>query len=378
MINNYETIFLNYIKRLYEAINGETINFDSTENAINGLMKFLAKQEYNYLNILLYPEKIKGMKIPSPIPIPSCCFQLRCSIDLQPNSSGNLAIMFNPYFLGDREHFSSPFNVDVDTDKPYAFSRGSYTTFFYNNHNSLNGKSSNSFWTMQNIGQEIPNVYDQYRLVSACMVVKYIAKMDNVSGVIGSAIVFNETNELGGLVVAIDENTHTSIEMNFMPKMLNQYGNFDLAMDSFYHQESYCLEGTRVLYFPLDKSYNEYTKILNSQLTSIKGRIRNKVFEGTYTANETYYKSGFWQMVYVMGAAKSANFKIDIYCNFECLPNAKFMDYLPQSINNNYNDIDIKKAIETVQKKPIGKYDENINPPRKTSILDQIKNKLYK
>ena len=83
-------------------------------------------------------------------------------------------------------------------------------------------------------------------------------------------------------------------------------------------------------------------------------------------------------MVYVMGAAKSANFKIDIYCNFECLPNAKFMDYIPQSINNSYNDIDIKKAIEIVQKKPIGKYDENINPPRKTSILDQIKNKLYK
>ena len=94
----------------------------------------------------------------------------------------------------------------------------------------------------------IPNVYDQYRLVSASMVVKYIGRLDIVSGVIGGAIVYNDDPTIGA---------HFSQGTNTTNVYMAKYGNFDLAMDSFYHQEYMVLDGLRQLYFPLDNSFEE-------------------------------------------------------------------------------------------------------------------------
>ena len=55
-----------YIARLYQAINGEKMDLTVIKNSVDALNKFFEHQEYNYLNNLLYPEKCKGVKIPSP------------------------------------------------------------------------------------------------------------------------------------------------------------------------------------------------------------------------------------------------------------------------------------------------------------------------
>ena len=102
-IDEYDANFLSYLARLYEAINGEKLDFTNIKSAIDALAKFNERQEFNYLNNLLYPEKCKGVKIPSPIPVPSCSFQLHNSTTVSTNSSGNLAIMFNPFFLYSQE-----------------------------------------------------------------------------------------------------------------------------------------------------------------------------------------------------------------------------------------------------------------------------------
>ena len=61
-----------------------------------------------------------------------------------------------------------------------------FTTFAYNNNDSLTSNSSDSNFSILNIGQGIPPVYDQFRLVSASLiVVKYIGRMNITSGVIG-------------------------------------------------------------------------------------------------------------------------------------------------------------------------------------------------
>ena len=76
LIDEYDANFLSYIARLYQSINGEKMNFENIKNSVDALAQFNEKQEYNYLNNLLYPERCKGVKIPSPVPVPSCSFQL--------------------------------------------------------------------------------------------------------------------------------------------------------------------------------------------------------------------------------------------------------------------------------------------------------------
>ena len=68
---------------------------------------------------------------------------------------------------------------------------------FYIRH--LTGTQPNNNFRPININQCIPDVYDQYRLVSASIVVKYIGRLDIVSGVIGGAIIFDENSVLNGI-----------------------------------------------------------------------------------------------------------------------------------------------------------------------------------
>jgi hypothetical protein len=201
LIDDTDKKMLGYIGRLYEATHGEKLDFEKIKNAVDALQEFNTKNEYSYLNNLLHPEKCKGVKIPSQIPVPSCSFQLHNCVTLRTNASGNLAIVFNPYFLASNIHkeyiatYTSRTPEGVVWDK--QFHTNYYTTLFVNNDNSLNGYSENNAWTPINIGQEIPPVYDQYRLVSASLVIKYIGRLDTVSGVIGGAIVCDENPEIG-------------------------------------------------------------------------------------------------------------------------------------------------------------------------------------
>ena len=357
LIDDTDQKMLSYIGRLYEATHSEKLDFDKIKNAVDALQEFNAKNDYSYLNNLLHPESCKGVKIPSQIPIPSCSFQLHNCVTLRTNRSGNLAIIFNPYFLASNIHNKIPAN-QVES---FNYQTNFYSTLFVNNDDSLNGYSPNENWYPINIGQEIPPVYNQYRLVSASLVIKYIGRLDTVSGVIGGAIVFDETHEIGASydVSAAD----AAQTFSYIPKNLAKYGNFDLAMDAFYRQENLCLEGIRQLYFPLDNSYEEYTRLMVDELAQ-----REFVVTGDLTKNicknmvvdESYLKNGFRQMVYVLGApANHACFKLDIYCNFECLPASPFLNYLPLSMSTNFVSPEMKKEASTIiQQKPIMKSNE--------------------
>jgi len=358
MIDDYDANFLGYIARLYEAINGEKLDFTNIKSAVDALAKFNERQEFNYLNNLLYPEKCKGVKIPSPVPVPSCSFQLHNSTTISTNDRGNLALIFNPFFLANR---TTPFNNGEGEDYVWQSQGDKYwvdyfTSMAINNDNSLTGYEPNESWKPLDIFQTIPDVYSQYRLVSASIVVKYIGRLDIASGVIGGAIVFDESPEMiatGHFTSNGVPNTWTAI-----PSNLAKYGNFDLAMDSFYHQENLCIEGMRQLFFPVDNSYEEYVKLFKENLPTynIVGSNDNLKI----TTDSDYLKNGFRYMIYTLGAPpSSACFKVDIYCNFECLPNAEFLNYLPLSINVDSTTQEQKKeATLIIQQKPIMKINE--------------------
>ena len=380
IIDKYDATMLSYLARLYEALNGEKMDFTKIKSAVDALAVFNKKAEYNYLNNLLYPEKCKGVKIPSQIPVPSCSFQLHNCITLRTNSSGNLCVVFNPYFLANQTH-PNYIRAGEDDNWIYEMRPSSFSSLFVNNSENLNGHIPNNNFTPINIGQEIPAVYDQYRLVSASMVIKYIGRLDIVSGVIGGAIVFDETPEMGcsynAKVTSKADGTVREEAHDFVPEMLAKYGNFDLAMDAFYRQENLCLEGIRQLYFPLDNSYEEYTRLMNDNLIKVTP-INNTGTRYKIESTEDYLKNGFRQVVYVLGApADQACFKLDIYCNFECLPASPFLNYLPLSMSTeSISNIEKKNAISIVQQKPIMNIKDNMALTTKPSIWEKLKQKF--
>ena len=362
MISRYDKDMLITIAKLYKSINGEKLDLENIAKATDALVKYNTKSEYNYLNNLLYPEKCRNVKIPSPIPVPSCSFQLHNCVTLSTNQLGNLAFIFNPFFLGNQNDLDAFRGKDIPTDVGNTkYDNFNYlSTFFVNNHETLTGYESNNAFAPINIGQMIPNVYDQYRLVSASMVVKYIGRLDIVSGVIGGAIIYEDNPTIGA--------NFSNEVRNFSSAnpSLAKYGNFDLAMDSFYHQEYMVLDGLRQLYFPLDNSYEEYTKLAGTSLLT-------EEYNGTLTfsiKDNDLYKAGFNQFVYVLGAPpNSACFKVDIYCNFECLPSSEFLNYMPTNVSEyTISNTEKKQVIETVQKKPITTIKEAAN-----NLLTKIK-----
>ena len=81
-----------------------------------------------------------------------------------------------------------------------------------------------------------------------------------------------------------------------------------------------------------------------------------------------------------MGAPSGACLKLDIYCNYECLPNAAFLNYMPISVSTyGMSNQEKKDAIKVVQEKPIMKADEmKVSPslairypPRATSATPE-------
>lgn len=388
LIDSYDKKMLNYLVGMYNNLSSEKINIDELENSIDVLTKLKGKQEYCYLSNLLKPETAKGSKIPSPIPVPSAAFQLHNSVTVSTNDKGNLAIVFNPFFLYDSNTGSSNNLLPLNYDNTYIGEKAAYvsagflSSFWLNNDTGLTGNSQNQgYWTPINIGQGIPNVYDQYRLVSASIVVKYIGRLDIVSGVIGGAIVFDENQYIGlgngRFYKESGEISDTGVTTT--NPSLSKYSNFDLAMDSFYHQENLCLEGCRELYFPIDNTFEEYMKLSNNNILSFSPYLNTQtVFNNILlTSDQDYYKSGFNYMIYVLGApASSSCFKIDIYCNFECLPNAEFLNYMP--ITPSFPVISPKEkseAIVVVQKKPVMKINDEAVVPyvKKQSLFEKLK-----
>ena len=292
-ISYYDKKLLSYIVGLHNSLRGDKINLNEVGSLIDAITHMKKESEKEYMTSLLYPESSRGSKIPSPIPVPSSSFQLHSSQILATNASGNLAIMFNPFYLE---------------------SVSANSTVFVNNNANLTGNASSPHFTATNFGQTIPAVYGEYRVVSASIVIKYIGRLDVVQGVIGGAVVFDN---------GVSQTALGAINPN-----LSRYGDYNLAMDAYYTQENLTLNGMRILYFPLDNTYEQYQPM------------------GTGV-------NGFGMFAYVYGGVPSATaYKVDIYVNYECLPDAAFLNYMPTSTCKGSCESK-EEAIRSAQQKPI-------------------------
>lgn len=273
VIDETDKLFLEYLVRMGQSLSGDKIDLAAVRDSVEALEMLKKGQEHEYMTALIRPERSRGAKIPSQMPIPSSSFQLKQSVYVTTNALGNASIICNPFYLA---------------------SSGTNTTFFVNNSATLTGSSADNFYTGVNMGQVIPNVYNQYRLVSGSIIAKYVGRLDIVQGLIGGAIIFDQ-NATTTAVGAVNAN-------------LQKYGDFNLAQDAYFWQEHYSLKGIRELYFPLDNRYEEY---LNT---------------GTS-------RDGFAFIINIRQAPPSSTpYKIDVYFNFECLPDVTFLNYIPTSM----------------------------------------------
>lgn len=353
-IDNNDTIIITKLNNLKNSLEGPTINLNYIKQQIEDLSSFKKAQNYEYLNSLLCPEKSRGCKMPSQIPVPSCSFQLHNSITLTTNSTGYLAFLMNPCFLASETVIDSPVVVNGAVYNIKNF----LTSAWLNNDNTLQGTAANNNFVPINFFQTLPDVYDQYRLVSASLVIRYIGRLDEVKGQIGGAIFYDQVSTLGGMVLKAEEEEEA---VNTGCPYISKYGVFDYALDAFYSQTNNTLEGIRMLYFPLDNSYEEYTKIMSPSVLAVEDKlIDTKV---VLNPDPTSYKGTFNWFFWASGCPEGkACFKADIYCNFECLPNAKFLNYMPISINNIFIPHDKRKEwITQIQHHPIMKANEDIS-----------------
>lgn len=301
ILDEYDKAFLSYLVRMGHALSGNEINLHDVKNTLEAIETLKKSQDQEYLKSMVYPERAKNAKIPSAFPIPSASFQLKSSINLTPNSSGNACLLINPFFLA--EERVSP--------------TAQMTSIYLNNHSTLTGSAANNNFIPIDGGQFVPpNVYDQYRLVSASVVVKYIGRLDTVQGLIGGSIIFDD--KLSG----------TSVSNTVVPS-LAKYGNFNMLQDAYFWQEFYSIHGMRELYFPLDITFEQYHDLDKS-------------------------KDGFGFALYLLTStsSNSPTIKIDLFFNFECLPTIDFLNFMPTSSST--SPVESKEqAVREIQKRPI-------------------------
>lgn len=299
-----------------------------------------------YLNTLLNPEKTKGSKIPTKNFTPSCSFQLHSQYKIPTGNYGNCEICFNPYFLASDE--LTYYTLQGTGSGPILYTNFVYASSFFVRSSMLGLPN----WQCTYMGQTIPDLYSSYRLVSAEIKIKYIGKIQNSTGYIYAAVINENTQTIGCEAVLKYESA--SLRVRSRDFDLDKYNKNNIR-GSYYYREKKCLEGLRMIYYPLDESYKNYKKIFKGE--SIKYNRFDNNQNLSFSISNDYFNSGFKWIIFIEGCEPySYSLLMDIYCNFECLPNLEYINYLPMSVDtSSYISENVKMKILEILNKEIHK-----------------------
>lgn len=395
MLNNNELDKINEIKELYNNIQKK----EDINEIINNIEKITdeeSKDNNYYLNSLLYPEKYKNVKIPSEYPIPSCTYSFHDSYIF--NVKRNFQLMVNPFFLYKDKMYNGYYGKYIDLNGDVykgdsAPSKGKYYKVFYlssvfsfDDTNVREGGRETFPGSLQintaGFRQLVPDIYIRYRLVSACVIFKYMDKVEKAGGIIGGSIITEKTNYIGGSgEVLIDGRSKQDM---FIPKELAKYYDLNLVRKSIYNKEVNCLDGIKLVYFPIDNSYEEFVDIIDYDdvkdvgiYDAGPGQFDNRFLLDMKLNNN--YSSGFYFYVYTEGATPDTKYKLDFYFNFECLPNLNKFNYLSvNTYNMNISSKEKQSIIKVIQGKSIDSINNFYNVLDWKKILESINNKNIK
>lgn len=338
------------IKLLLNLLNSKKLDLKKIKKEMDQISQIKSFENYSYLDCLLNPENIKGVRFPSLIPIPSLTFQLRSSLILRTSGKGGIYVKFNPFFLAENDIIGYSvtekwaYGTEPDSFMGFRFylsspvsTFGYYNLFYYDGIDNLNG----AYFIPGDVGQTVEkNIYNQYRLVSGSMKVKYIGSLNEAKGVLGGSIIFDkgkgfysrnyQTSDMGAIP---PYNFDPDYPYTNPSRVLieDDEAKFSVCRDAFYNHEGPALEGLRMLYFPIDKSYYEFKKIVKKEdLKYSIYRPAGMPTDPTFYDKNYTETSGFNWVVYGENLPANSNcLRFDINLNFECLPDARFMNYVP-------------------------------------------------
>ena len=328
MNNNF--FIIEKLNQLKNDLNSDGVNIQRVLNEIRLLNQCNEEQYFDYIKDLLDPINRKGVKVPSEKPVPTCTFQWHDSYNFTVNRHGCALFSFNPWYMQ-----NGTFKNKKVEYAGNMYLGGTASPFFFTDQVSLDGTKevATNVSGINTFNTTVPDVYEKYRLVSACMTIRYIGNLDEVKGTIGGCIDYSKERCMG---IGLKNGSSSShyVATSGAP-WLKKFGNYDLIRDNYYYKESTCLEGLKMLYFPLDNNFLEFKKVIGkNELDARNIPGVGNVIEATSNS----MKDGFNWIAYVEGGPyldsdeDICNFKIDFYSNFECVPKAKFMNYIPISI----------------------------------------------
>lgn len=319
-------------KRLKELLNSKKLDLNSIRYMLKKLDITEDENKYEYYKALLEPETHSQTKIPSKSGVPSVVFQLKSSCKPHIYSYEGYSAVFKitPFFLIYNDFERTQLIKYIYRDQVLFYTPfNAYQSYKYNSYSN-----DPPFYEEYFLNQCIePGIYDSYRLVSAAVHVKNIGALKATKGVIGGGIALEQETKMilchGRVSTGTYEYSLTGLTSS-TSEVIQRIRNM------VYTQENSCLEGLRMLYFPVDKSYMNFHKIPSSDDIKWSGIINNSSIDPYLDIDQRFYEGGFNWYIYFDQVADGMNFLIDVYCNYECTLSPRVLNYMPVSVINNY------------------------------------------
>ena len=212
-----------------------------------------------YMSSLLNPEDIVA-KIPSPLPVSSATASIRNNFSITPNNQGKFLLVIDPF----------------------------YGTGWLYEDNTVDGQG-NGVQTTINLTQN-NTIVDQFRLVSASLILRYYGNFNQMSGIFVCATTSNLNGNVPG-----------------------DYLNFSNIEDLTNKFISKCVDGVKLIYSPMDNRAIEF-------------RVGSEYSNGTHPCRNQY-------LFVVMGDLFPNNtcIRVDYYRNIEYTTIPLYREYILQS-----------------------------------------------
>lgn len=288
----YDKQFLSKLGELYGLLTGKSLQKDRIYDTIEMLNKIRKNQEKTYLKALLFPEKVRGARIPTKFPTPSIAFTSTDTLLITTNSNGNFQLQWSPSML----LTSVPVSGTLITLG---------TEVWLNNENTrLNGftilpELNRSDYVAQNtLTNSFFSCLQAFRIVSACCIIQYVGAFQDTKGIIGGSLDVQPGSSTANL----------------------NYSAFSNIDDKLYSQKTNPENGLKINYFPVDSTDSIFLQV-------------NKM------PPENYLATHLRMLVYGQGLPASTQcIRVDFVKNCEGIPGPSGQDLLSTNYEIDYTE----------------------------------------
>lgn len=340
------------LDKLKDLICDNKLNLCSIKKEIDMINESNNCQD-KYLKDLLDPINRRNVKIPSKNPVPTVTFQMRTYSDIMLSPVGDALISVCPFFLADNTYRNKIIEYRDRYNDNYEFHVKHLTTCCQFDKAVIQDENEPIF----NLNRAIePGIYVKYRLVSAALKIIYTGSVGGACGTIKGGVLLENDKKILCFGRIVEKGGSEDPHAEIVPSVY--YYDIDVlewVNKLIYHQEKNCIEGMTLLYFPVDNSYLEFYDVVNSDDIYWPGENVQKKFKTNRPVlycNDRSFKGNFRWLIYISNGPtiQSDCFRFEMYCNFECIPSPKVLNYMPVSINTCFlTDEIIREIINKVK-----------------------------